>query len=106
MAIEFALYGPSRSDLSGETLLRKGAKEGSVELEFSVDNKIFLIKRAIKKTKDGFSQTSGYIIREGLKKELTPEELKAEIINLLGFPAEAATKDKNYLYRYTVYCPQ
>ena len=106
MAIEFALFGTSRSDLSGETLLRKGAKEGSVELEFSVDNKIFLIKRAIKKTKDGFSQTSGYIIREGLKKELTPEELKAEIINLLGFPAEAATKDKNYLYRYTVYCPQ
>ena len=106
MAVEFALFGTSRSDLSGETLLRKGTKEGSVELEFSLDNKNFLIKRAIKKTKDGFSQTSGYILREGLKKELTPEELKAEIINLLGFPAEAAAKDKNYLYRYTVYCPQ
>ncbi len=106
MAVEFALFGTSRSDLSGETLLRKGAKEGSVELEFSLGNKNFLIKRAIKKTKDGFSQTSGYILRDGLKKELTPEELKAEIINLLGFPAEAAAKDKNYLYRYTVYCPQ
>ena len=34
LAIEFALFGTSRSDLPGEILLRKGSSQSSVELTF------------------------------------------------------------------------
>lgn len=106
LAIEFALFGTSRPDLPGEALLRKGSIEGSVELKFQLQNQDYWIKRGLKKEKDSIKQTNGYFITQGLKKELTPVELKSEIINLLGYPEEILTKNKNYLYRYTVYCPQ
>ena len=35
-----------------------------------------------------------------------PVELKSEIISLLGYPEELATKKRNLIYRYTIYCPQ
>lgn len=106
LAIEFALFGASRPDLPSEALLRKGSSEGSVELKFRLNNQDYLIRRSLKKEKDSIKQTNGYIITNNLKKELTPVELKAEIIGLLGYPEESLTKNKNYLYRYTVYCPQ
>ena len=106
LAIEFALFGISRPDLMGEALLKKGATTGSVELSFNLNGEDIIIQRALKKDKDSVKQTSGYIIRKQTKKELTPVELKSEILNLLGYPQEVLTKNKNYLYRYTVYCPQ
>ena len=106
LAIEFALFGISRPDLLGEALLKKGATTGSVELSFNLNGEDIIIQRALKKDKDSVKQTSGYIIRKQAKKELTPLELKSEILNLLGYPQEVLTKNKNYLYRYTVYCPQ
>jgi len=51
LAIEFALFGLARGKLSGESLLRKGTNEGSVELEFDINNKTYIIKRTLKKTK-------------------------------------------------------
>lgn len=33
-------------------------------------------------------------------------ELKAKMIEILGYPEELTSKGKNYVYRYTVYCPQ
>src|SRR3989344_4075746 len=106
LAIEFALFGSSRPDLPAEWLLRKGATQGAVELFLKVNGKDLIIKRALKKEKDSIKQTSGYIIVDGLKKELTPVELKAEVIGILGYPEDALSKNKNYIYRYTVYCPQ
>ncbi len=110
LAIEFALFGSSRPDLPAEALLKKGAMNGSVELTFTLDNdaekKEIIIKRNLKKEKDSIKQTSGFLIINNLKKELTPVELKAEVISLLGYPEDALTKNKNFLFRYTVYCPQ
>jgi DNA repair protein SbcC/Rad50 len=106
LAIEFALFGTSRPDLPGECLLRKGASQGSVELTFKIDDQEIIITRNLKKDKDSIKQIAGHIINNGIKKELTPLELKAEIINLLGYPEEFITKNKNYIFRYTVYTPQ
>ncbi len=110
LAIEFALFGLSKPDLPGEALLRKGSVNGSVELEFTLKNgaetQNISIKRNLKKDKDSIKQTNGYIIINGLKKELTPVELKAEIITLLGYPEEYVSKNKNYIFRYTLYTPQ
>lgn len=106
LAIEFALFGTSRPDLPAEALLRKGANNGSVELQFVLDREEIIIKRNLKRDKDGIKQTAGYVLINDLKKELMPIELKAEMIAKLGYPEEFITKNKNYLFRYTVYTPQ
>ena len=106
LAIEFALFGIRRKHLSGESLLRKGKNEGSVELHFSVGSKKVVVKRVLKKNATEIKQIAGYIITDGKKKEGTPIELKSDILDLLGYPKGLVTKSKDLIYRYTVYTPQ
>src|SRR3989344_807226 len=106
LALEFALFGASRPDLPAEALLRKGEMQGSVELSFSLLDQEVSIKRNLKKDHHSIKQASGHIIINGIKKELTAVELKAEIISLLGYPEELIDKNKNYIFRFTVYTPQ
>jgi exonuclease SbcC len=105
LAIEFALFGILRGELSGSALLRHGAKEGSVELTFELNEKDYVIGRTLKRGK-GIEQDAGYIIQNGSRKEATAIELKTAVLNLLGYPAELVTKSKSLIYRYTVYTPQ
>jgi exonuclease SbcC len=106
LAIEFALFGVKRKDLSGSSLLRHGKKEGEVELVFDLDEKEIIIKRKLKRAKEDIKQESGYIIKNGIKKEGTHIELKSDILDILGYPKELLTKSKDLVYRYTVYTPQ
>lgn len=106
LAIEFALFGLLRGDLSGSALLRHGCNTGSVELCFALDNKDIVIKRVLKKNSDKIEQDSGSIIKENLIKQATAIELKTEILDLLGYPKDLLTKSKSMIYRYTVYTPQ
>jgi exonuclease SbcC len=106
LAVEFALFGIQGKTLPGAALLRNGKRSGSVELCFEIDGKEVVIKRSLKRKKDVVSQESGYVIVDGVKKDKTPVELKSEIINLLGYPAELAGRAKNLVYRFTVYTPQ
>ena len=106
LAIEFGLFGTAHPDLPGEALLRKGSTQGSVELTFTLQGRTITIYRALKKEKEGVKQLPGYIITDHLKKDLMPVELKAEILQLLGYPEDFLTKKKNYIFRYTVYTPQ
>jgi DNA repair protein SbcC/Rad50 len=106
LAIEFALFGTSRTDLPAEALLRKSSSLASVELSFTVNDKEVTIKRSLKKERNTIKQIAGHLIINGMKKDLTPVELKAEIVSLLGYPEEFITKSKNYIFRYTIYTPQ
>ncbi len=106
LAIEFALFGILRGELSGDSLLRKGTNEGSVELSFSIDGKEIIIKRCLKKSVRGIQQTSGYVVEDGIKTEGTAVELKTKILKYLGYPASLLTTSKSLIYRYTVYTPQ
>ncbi|MBU0667196.1 MAG: SMC family ATPase [Nanoarchaeota archaeon] len=106
LAIEFALFGIIRGQISGSTLLRHGKNEGFVELEFSITNKKIIIKRNLKRTSKSIVQDSGHIIVGDEKFEGTPIELKSKILELIGYPDELITKSKSYIYRYTVYTAQ
>ncbi len=106
LAIEFALFGAMRPDLPAEALLRKGMTQGSVELELTIDGKRIVVKRNLKKEQDTIKQVAGFVIINGVKKEGTPVELKAEMMSLLGYPEELVSKNKNYIFRFTVYTPQ
>jgi len=105
LAMEFALFGLAKGEISGEQLLRNGAKKGSVELKLKVGSKEYLIKRSLKRAGDSVAQDTGYVISDGIKKEGTAVELKSQILELLGYPKELLTK-KSLIYRYTVYTPQ
>lgn len=106
LAIEFALFGIMKGDLSGEALLRHGKKDGYVEMKMEIGGKEVTISRALKKSAAGVKQDSGYIISGGRKKEGTATELKAWVLEMLGYPKELLTKTKGLVYRYTVYTPQ
>ena len=98
-AVEFALFGILNTDIGGESLLRHGKNEGGVELKFQVKNKEYVIKRKLKRRKDSVGQASGYIIKNGKKKEGTAIELKSQILNILGYPNELLHKRKNLIFR-------
>jgi len=106
LAIEFALFGVLRGELSGNALLRNGAIEGYVELTFAINGTNYGIKRTLKRTRTSVDQEAGAFFVNGLRKEGTAIELKSQILELLGYPSELLTKSKNLVYRYTVYTPQ
>jgi len=106
LAIDFALFGLQRSELAGASLLRNGTDSGNVELYFEIEEKKYLIKRALKRTNSGVVQDTGYIVRDGIKEEKTAVELKQIILELLNYPKDLLTKNKSLIYRYTVYTPQ
>ena len=106
LAIEFALFGSKPSELPASSLLRHGKNEGSVELIFELEGKGIIVKRSLKKGKNGIKQEVGYIIIDGIKKELSPVEMKSHVFDLLGYPKDLVSKGKDLIYRYTVYTPQ
>jgi len=105
-AVEFALFGTDLDRLSTNALLRKGANEAFVELNFQIKDQDIIIKRTLKKGKNTIQQTAGCLVVNGTKQDLMPVEIKTKIIELLGYPLELASKKKNYVFRYTVYTPQ
>ncbi len=106
LAIEFAIFGAKKGELPAYTLLRHGRKEGSVELRIHIDNKDITIKRTLKRSNEDIKQEAGYVIMNGLKKDGTTEELRAIVLELLGYPKDLIKKGKDLIYRYTVYTPQ
>jgi exonuclease SbcC len=106
LAVEFALFGLIRGDVSGSTLLRHGTKEGSVTLNMHIDGKEITIVRKLKRKNDTIAQDAGYMVIDGTKFDATPVELKCKILELCGYPEDLLTKNTSLLYRYTVYTPQ
>ncbi|MFO7710287.1 MAG: AAA family ATPase [Candidatus Woesearchaeota archaeon] len=106
IAIEFALFGILRGTVNGTSILRHGKKEGSVTLTFSIASKEITIKRTLKRQKDSVQQGNGYIVIDNIRTEGTSTELKARILELLGYPQELLSRSKNLIYRYTVFTPQ
>ena len=100
MAADFALFGTRRGELQGSDLLRHGKNEGSVELDFECGGAEFTVKRALKRGKS-ILQDTGSLTENGTEYSLSPTELKARIMDILGYPDSGKP-----LFRYTVYTPQ
>jgi len=103
LALDFALFGIRRGELSGSDLLRHGKSNGFVEVEFDIGRKNIIVRRTLRRKKDSVSQDSGYIVIDGIKSELSPTEIKSKILELFGYPAELLAKAKSVIFRYTVY---
>lgn len=106
LAIEFALFGTRRGELSGASLLRHGAGEGFVELTINIEDREVIVRRSLKRLKDDVRQDAGYIIVDGIKKDGTAVELRAGMLVMLGYPEILISKSKDLIYRFTVYTAQ
>jgi DNA repair protein SbcC/Rad50 len=106
LAMEFALFGVKRGDISATSLLRNGTDFGVVELNFEIQGKDVIINRSLKRTNTSVKQEAGYIIINGVRQDGTTTELKAKILELLGYPLNVLSKGKDLIYRFTVYTPQ
>ncbi|MFH1376756.1 MAG: AAA family ATPase [Candidatus Woesearchaeota archaeon] len=106
LAIDFALFGLRKGELSGSALLRNGTQNGSVELHFKIENKDIVIKRTLKKDSKSISQAEGFMLIDDAKQILSAQELKQRILELFNYPKELLTKTKSLIYKYTIYTPQ
>ncbi len=106
LAIEFALFGIVRGQIEGSSLLRHGTARGEVELSFSLEGKTIIVSRSLKRVKDEVRQDAGFIEIDGSRMVGTAIEIKSKVLELLGYPKEALTKNKTLLYRFTVFTPQ
>ncbi len=106
LSLEFALFGLIRGSINGGTLLRHGAKEGSVSLKFEINNEEYEVERGLKKTSTGIVQDKCFFVEKQERKPLTPVELKSRILELLGYPEDLVSRSKTLIFRYTVYTPQ
>ncbi|MBI4895275.1 MAG: AAA family ATPase [Candidatus Aenigmarchaeota archaeon] len=105
LCIEFGLFGLQRGEIAGSDLLRHGANEGSVELCFQENGSYIVIGRCLKRTKKGITQESGFIEVNGKREEKSPSDLRALVLELLGYPNEYVNKNP-IMFRYTVYTAQ
>ncbi len=105
-AIEFALFGISRGELSGAALLRHGVDEGAVRLVFEIEGDRYAVGRTLKRARGAVTQDAGWLETEGGRAQLTPSELRARIFQILGYPLHFLAKQRNLVYRSTVYTPQ
>ncbi len=80
LGVEFALFGIMRGVLSGNSLLRHGSSNGSVELTFTLGEKRITVKRTLKRTSKDVVQDSGHLVIDDVKQDLTPMELKSKIL--------------------------
>jgi exonuclease SbcC len=106
LAIEFAIFGIMRGLVSGSSLLRHGASQGSVELSFSLGKDEVFVRRSLKRSSTGVNQDTGELIVNNVSFEGTAQELKARVLELIGYPEELLTKSKSLVFRYTVFTPQ
>ena len=106
MSIEFALFGLGSE--KGGALLRKGEPKGSVSLTFSVNDQDYTVTRRLVGRGAGGVQQD----REGILEtpqgdyHLSASELKAKILQVLGFNEPPDPKAQSIIYRYAVFTPQ
>ncbi len=104
-AVEFALFG--LADVPGDHLLRAGEKEGLIELEFRSRGRKYTVGRKLVRGKaGGTTQKDAYLVVDGVKEDYSVEQLRAAIIQVLGFRESAATRSKSQVFRYGVFTPQ
>lgn len=105
MAIAFALFG-LHNDITGNTLLRHGQNKGFVILTIQIEDKEVIIERTLNRSKKSINQGKGKITINDEEYEMTPKELKANVLKLIGYPEDLLTKNKILIFQYTVYTPQ
>lgn len=106
LAIDFALFGVRRGELSGSALLRHGEDYGSVEVIMELNGKSVKIYRSLRRKDETVTQDEGFIEINGDHEDLSTVEMQSRIMDMLNYPVEFVKKNKSLIYKYTVYTQQ
>lgn len=115
LAMEFALFGLGNE--KGTTLLRIGKNRGEVELDIEVSGKEYRLHRSLVRGRKagvnmgaivpaGVKQDECWIENDGMRRTLSPKEMKEAVLNILGYNEPQDPKAKSVIFRYAVYTPQ
>src|SRR4029079_16875975 len=96
-AIEFALFG--LGDIDANHLLRVGASNGSVFLEFESDKQVYKVYRSLARRRDKIVQNEGYLYENGTRSSYSVSELKTKILDIIKINERTETKTTSVVYR-------
>jgi exonuclease SbcC len=105
-ALEFGLFG--LGDIKNTHLLRHRAARGEVAVTFTANGIEYTVHRALVRgaRKGDVRQVEGWIEADGTRTDYSTTELKARVLELLGFNERPDPKASSRIYRYAVYTPQ
>lgn len=105
-ALEFGLFG--LGDIKNTHLLRHRAARGEVAVTFTANGTEYTVHRALVRgaRKGDVRQVEGWIEADGTRTDYSTTELKARVLELLGFNERPDPKASSRIYRYAVYTPQ
>ena len=105
-ALEFGLFG--LGDIKNTHLLRHRAARGEVAVTFAAGGTEYTVHRALVRgaRKGDVRQIEGWIEADGERTDYSTTELKARVLDLLGFNERPDPKAASRIYRYAVYTPQ
>jgi exonuclease SbcC len=103
-AIEFALFG--LGEIDGSYLLRHGERNGSVLLEFSVNDRTYKVFRSLERKRTSISQKEGYLVEAELRTDYSVTEMKVKVLEILNFNENPRPKTSSLIYRYAIFTPQ
>jgi len=106
MSLVFALFSPIPNDVSNNAILRHGAKSGYIELCFDVGGKEIIIRRNLSRKKSKIQQDAGKIIVDGVEHDSSAKQIKAFVLNELGYPSDFLNKKHIDIFQFTVFSPQ
>jgi exonuclease SbcC len=104
LAIEFALFG--LGDLDGRHLLRGNENEGSVRLDFEVNDRDYSVFRSLIRKRRYVRQDEGYIIEDDVRTDYSVTEMKERILKILDFHERPQPNTCSLIFRYAVFTPQ
>ncbi len=102
-SVEFALFGATQQKFY-DKLMRHGAKKASVELKFSIDGIDYTAFRSLKRKSDGIKGDESYLERENTKMELSWQEMRDRIVELLEL--REGSRGKVRTFHMSIYTPQ
>jgi len=102
-AVEFALFG--LGEIKASHLLRHGAKNGRVRLDFEANGVRYAVERTLERRK-AVTQGEGWLESDGVRRTLAPSEIKPAVLKILGFNEPPDAKSTSVIYRYAVFTPQ
>jgi len=104
MAIEYALFGTS-SAISNQMILRRGAKNGRIVLEFEHNGSVYRVERGLKRAGSNVIVDEHHlrIFKDDVKLQVMARatDINEKILEILGYPEDCNPRDVFEVTSYT-----
>lgn len=103
LGLEFVLFGAINQGFY-DKITRHNAERAAVELDFNVDGEDYTAYRSIKRTSNGMKPDKSHLVYKETKMELSPEEMRERILELLKLREKS--RGKVDTFHMSIFTPQ